>query len=517
MKYFFCIILFSSLLRAQQNEIDSLKNVIDNYKTSDSTYIKLRNSYLSRKVYASPTDSSLIDYANTTLRIANTLDYKEGKIISYNNLAVVNHYILSDPYKAIENYQHALNLIDNNSKFKNRSLAILNNIGIIYYEQEDYDLAMINFKEMLDFTPNQLNALTNIGNIHGQLKQRDSAIYYFKQGIKEAKRTKSYLNLGNLQSNLSVMLSETDRLDEAVTNIESSLQLVDSLKLEFIRMPVYTNAALVYIKNSDYEKAETYATSALNLNKALRNLFTEKSLWRTLSEVYEANENYPKALDARKKFKILDDSISNINRRLDVTRKQIKSEVIQNQNLAEQEISKQRKLKSVYAFLGSFLIISLIIGFIWYTKKQKARFTTSKNTLETESKDVVLDDVVEQHIENTISQDVNYLNRISVPTQNGLRFLEIDDIIFCEASTSYTYIHTKNEKVVVSKSLKHYEQLLTEHNFFRIHNSKLINLKHIIKYTKGKGGYVTMSNNVNIDVSVRKKDSFLKLIGENYS
>ena len=69
----------------------------------------------------------------------------------------------------------------------------------------------------------------------------------------------------------------------------------------------------------------------------------------------------------------------------------------------------------------------------------------------------------------------------------------------------------------MSKTLKHYEQLLVEHNFFRIHNSKLINLKHVIKYTKGKGGYVTMSNNVNIDVSVRKKDSFLKLIGENYS
>ncbi|WP_083692362.1 LytTR family DNA-binding domain-containing protein [Seonamhaeicola sp. S2-3] len=50
--------------------------------------------------------------------------------------------------------------------------------------------------------------------------------------------------------------------------------------------------------------------------------------------------------------------------------------------------------------------------------------------------------------------------------------------------------------------------------FFRVHNSYLVNLNHIKKYTKGKGGYITLTNNENIDVSHRRKDMFLKIINQ---
>ena len=107
--------------------------------------------------------------------------------------------------------------------------------------------------------------------------------------------------------------------------------------------------------------------------------------------------------------------------------------------------------------------------------------------------------------------------KITIPTSKGLTFLDIIDILYCEADASYTHVFTKDQpKITVSKPLKYFENLLENNQFFRIHNSHLINLNHIKNYTKGKGGYVTMNNNVVIDVSTRRKSKFLKLFLDNY-
>jgi two-component system LytT family response regulator len=90
----------------------------------------------------------------------------------------------------------------------------------------------------------------------------------------------------------------------------------------------------------------------------------------------------------------------------------------------------------------------------------------------------------------------------------------VDDILYCEASSNYTEIFTTdNKKHLVSRTLKEYEDLLADHNFFRIHNSHLINLGAIKKYVRGEGGYVIMNNDVSLDVSKRKKEAFLSRLG----
>jgi len=103
--------------------------------------------------------------------------------------------------------------------------------------------------------------------------------------------------------------------------------------------------------------------------------------------------------------------------------------------------------------------------------------------------------------------------RIALPTLEGLVFVNVQDIIYCEASSNYTQIVTAQEKYLVSKTLKEYDELLSDHNFFRIHNSYLININAIKKYVKGDGGHVVLSNNVSLDVSKRKKEAFLNRIG----
>ena len=99
---------------------------------------------------------------------------------------------------------------------------------------------------------------------------------------------------------------------------------------------------------------------------------------------------------------------------------------------------------------------------------------------------------------------------IAVPTSDGLAFVKIENIIYCEASSNYTQLYTDDgKKYVVSRTLKEYEELLTDHHFFRIHNSYLINLNSIKKYVRGEGGYVIMQNDVSLDVSKRRKETFL--------
>ncbi len=106
------------------------------------------------------------------------------------------------------------------------------------------------------------------------------------------------------------------------------------------------------------------------------------------------------------------------------------------------------------------------------------------------------------------------LNKLAVPTLQGLLFFDINDIIHLEANSNYTYIYLINKtKITASKTLKEFEELLPEDIFFRTHNSHLINLNYIKRYIKGDGGQIELQNGAYIDVSRRKKEEFLKVIG----
>ncbi len=107
--------------------------------------------------------------------------------------------------------------------------------------------------------------------------------------------------------------------------------------------------------------------------------------------------------------------------------------------------------------------------------------------------------------------------KICVPVVTGIVFLDIADIIRCESDVNYTTIFLKDkQKLVVAKTLKEFEEILGEYNFFRVHNSHLVNLAYIKSFNKGKGGFVTLADNTSIEVSTRRKDDFLKAIERKY-
>lgn len=103
------------------------------------------------------------------------------------------------------------------------------------------------------------------------------------------------------------------------------------------------------------------------------------------------------------------------------------------------------------------------------------------------------------------------MTKIALPTMEGLQLVQIDSIISCTSDSNYTIFKLKgNEKIIVSKTLKEVEELLSEYSYLRVHHSSVVNLNEIRKYIKGEGGHLVMSDGSTIDVSRSRKEMLLK-------
>lgn len=101
---------------------------------------------------------------------------------------------------------------------------------------------------------------------------------------------------------------------------------------------------------------------------------------------------------------------------------------------------------------------------------------------------------------------------IAVPTMDGLEIVKAEEIIYIIGDSNYVHIHIKDKKsLMISKTIKYMEERLTGHNFFRIHNSYFVNINEVIKYNKGSGGSVIMSDGKQLSVSKTRKNELMKL------
>ncbi|MBS1947365.1 MAG: response regulator transcription factor [Bacteroidetes bacterium] len=105
------------------------------------------------------------------------------------------------------------------------------------------------------------------------------------------------------------------------------------------------------------------------------------------------------------------------------------------------------------------------------------------------------------------------LQKIALPMLHGYELVSIANIVSCESNSNYTNIRLSNgQQLLVSRTLKEIEELLNMHPFFRVHHSFLVNLTYAIRYVKGEGGSLILSDNITIPVARSKKEALLKLI-----
>ena len=109
--------------------------------------------------------------------------------------------------------------------------------------------------------------------------------------------------------------------------------------------------------------------------------------------------------------------------------------------------------------------------------------------------------------------DEFHLHKIAVPTMEGLLFFNLSDILYLKADSNYSTLYFSDRtKLLTTKTLHDFEELLPPKTFFRPHHSYIVNMNHIKRYIRGDGGQIEMLNGDFVDVSRRKKEAFLRMI-----
>lgn len=135
----------------------------------------------------------------------------------------------------------------------------------------------------------------------------------------------------------------------------------------------------------------------------------------------------------------------------------------------------------------------------------------SKIHTHAESKSEAKLDLLMKNLLQTKQEDFS----ISLSTLEGIEFVPIKSIIHLEANGPYTHFYFKDRmKLMISKNLKEYEMMLSEHGFFRVHNSHLINLREVKKIIKSDGGFAVMSDDASVAISPKKKDELMLLLNQ---
>ncbi len=113
---------------------------------------------------------------------------------------------------------------------------------------------------------------------------------------------------------------------------------------------------------------------------------------------------------------------------------------------------------------------------------------------------------------STFFTNLEKIRKVVLKTAESIHIIQIKNIVRCEADVNYTVFYIDNsEKLMVSKTLKDYAEMLEPAGFFRSHQSHLVNLDHIMRYDKGEGGHLVMKDGSIVPVSSRKKEDLFKL------
>ena len=109
----------------------------------------------------------------------------------------------------------------------------------------------------------------------------------------------------------------------------------------------------------------------------------------------------------------------------------------------------------------------------------------------------------------------NPIQRIALSTGDGLIFVNTSEIMYCQAESNYTnVVLTNKNKILVAKTLKDIDETLSGKDFFRVHNSFLININQIKKFVRGDGGYILMNDDTHITIARSKREEFFEMFSK---
>ena len=118
-----------------------------------------------------------------------------------------------------------------------------------------------------------------------------------------------------------------------------------------------------------------------------------------------------------------------------------------------------------------------------------------------------------QVLEENLKTDIQQKRKIILKTQENLYLIDLCSITYCESDGCYTRVHTtENEHILVSRTLREFDDMFSESGFYRIHKSYLVNMVQARRFEKQEGGYIVLKNGSKIPVASRKREELLELL-----
>jgi two-component system LytT family response regulator len=111
-------------------------------------------------------------------------------------------------------------------------------------------------------------------------------------------------------------------------------------------------------------------------------------------------------------------------------------------------------------------------------------------------------------------QSLRTMENIALPTSDGFEFVHMNEIVYLRSDSNYTWVYLRDQnKHLLTKTLKDMQAMITFPQFFRAHQSYLVNLNHVKKYVRGKGGYLVLKDDTQIPVSRANKEALMHILG----
>ena len=383
------LLLFAALpLLAQQRQLDSLLQLEKSYLKEDSVRAKLLTD-IARRYYNSDPNAGL-KFAEKAVRLSEKLPEKKFLAGAFSALGG-NHLSLADYPAALENYQKALEInerlgnlqgIGNNYnniglvyfsifdypralEFYQKTLAInertgnqtsmgntQGNIGNIYNELQDYPRAINYYEKALLISENTKNLrsvagnLVNLGNVYTQLKDYPKALEYKQQALKINEQLGNQSSIANNLGNIGNVYINLNDYPAAFQYHERALAISEKLNDKKAASFSYASIGNIYFLQKNYSPAVVYEMKALDLAQSVGALSNAKDALFNLSQIYEATGKFDSAYNAYQGFIVLKDSIDNVEKQKEVTKKTLQFEFSKKEDsLRQHQIITDAKLQ----------------------------------------------------------------------------------------------------------------------------------------------------------------------------
>ncbi len=363
------LLLFASLKGyAQQRQLDSLIQLEKTYLREDTVRAKLLTD-IARRYYSIDPNTG-IKYADKGIQLAEKLpdkkflagalsamganklsqaDYPaalenyqkaleinerlgnlQGTGNNYNNIGLV-YYSIFDYPRALEYYQKTFEINERTGN-KTGMGNSLGNIGNIYYELHDYPRAIEYFNKALDISESTKNLrsiagnLVNLGNVYTQLLDYPKALEYKQRALKINEQLGNPSSIANNLGNLGIVYLSLKDYPAALKCHEQALAISEKIKDSKGAAFSYANIGNVHYYQKNYNQAAEYELKAFDLAQGVRSLDVASNALLYLSQIYEAKKNPDSAYLAYKGYILLKDSIDNVEKQKEVTKKTLQFE-----------------------------------------------------------------------------------------------------------------------------------------------------------------------------------------------